>query len=419
LRPFDPFANNYFRVRGQSRDGRPLGLFATPGVRWSPPPVPLPAGREPGPLDRAGWFDGSRELDQQALRFLEQGQFEAARECWGRDHEFLSVHNRTLLSHLKLFAQPEDLSGWMETFSGWCDLAAHTNDGGYLLIARQLHLQLNESALRGVSDCHPESVRWSLEVLAAGMIADHIERYEARLLADDLERFRLACATLRQAMLEGRQDLSQGPGCIEREVAPQGEFLISASRRQGPLADEVGRQMALLWRALARNWGDRSQNPPGQVQAMEQALRWAAADLQEELVPELEHLRWQCRPVELRAASSNLIAARRSHAGKVWAGGILCILLGSWLLTLDLRGYSWFGSLRVPRAVVERDLQTTLEETRGVARRLAELNRELAGQSELQSPQSWQRREILRQRHQALLQRLSQLDQLRLSQQRD
>ena len=412
-----------------TRDLQPLPPFQAPGALW--PEEPFLKGEHPegapetrisaSPLDRATWFDGSGPLDPTALGLLARGDFEGAMAIWSEHPE--SLHNRAILMHLLLFGNDQELMAWRQTFTNWCALATATGEEGYHQVVGELRQQLEAEAATALAEGRAGSVRWSLSILAAGLPPEWVERFQTQLSADDLERFSLACAAVRRQLLEstGSGNTAAATDMLRREVLPQANFLSASLLPGSRGATDVAQQMALLWRTIARSWADLSDQPnlagrdatEARLQAMEDAFRWAPPTLKEELLPELEHLRWRGRAMGSRLASSELLTPKRTAGWTALVGAAACLLVGVLAYSTDLSGYSWYRSFRSPKVAVSRDIAATLSEIQAVVQELAKLDSALQNRTEKSAPTQWHRREALRQRHKQLVGELQRLENLR------
>ena len=335
------------------------------------------------------WFDGQRELDQQALREIHEGRWERARQMWRDDLHPLSLHNLAVIEHALLLSQPQSTSLWASTVKMWCSLAVATNEAGYVMVAEKLADQLIAEAEQALLKGQAEALRRTLSILEAGWPPKRLEELEMRLLGDDIQRLVLACAEIRKQLLSsenrsvpqwGRRSsrsdcIEQAIGEVGPRVLPLATFLSEAALPAGAAQYTTQREMGLLYRSISRYWRDLGRRPE-QATALEEACRWAPLDVREELGPELEHIKALLEPreEEAEALTCELPQPKRRGLGSTAIlGAVLVVgLIGLYCVTPRP---STMNLPALPREAVEKRINVILQENSELLARLRSLEK--------------------------------------------
>ncbi|CAN0053197.1 unnamed protein product, partial [Phaeothamnion confervicola] len=178
---------------------------------------------------------------------------------WKGEQSPYSLHNLAVMEQALLLSQPDSLGLWKSTFNVWWTLASATNDPGYVQMATQMSGDLEKWAVAAARRGQAEPVRLALSVLEVGWSAEKLEELEQRLLGDELQRLLIACADIRKRLLEFALDsytVEKVAARLATEVLTQADFLSNAALSAGAIQYAACREVALLYRTLARSWRD-------------------------------------------------------------------------------------------------------------------------------------------------------------------
>lgn len=332
------------------------------------------------------------------------GRWEAGREIWKSEQSPTSLHNLAVLEHALLLSQPDSAGLWKSTFNVWWTLASATNDPGYVRMATQMSGALEQWAVAAARRGQPEPIRLALSVLEVGWSAEKLEELEQGLLGDEMQRLLIACADIRKRLLEFALDsytVEKVAGRMSTEVLTQAEFLSNAALPAGAIQYAARREVALLYRTLARTWRDLQRNDE-QVAALEAACNWAPMDLREEIAPELDHVRGLIEPVAGISEAVEIVRPRPKMSKLALLGLTIALaVVGLYFATprpnsLNLR--------QLPRQAIEKRISEILDDNADVVARIKELEAHDKESKELAQ---------LRERNQKLLTELDQLEKAR------
>ena len=247
-------------------------------------------------------------------------------------------------------------------------------------------------------------------MLERGWTVEQLQEFEQTLLGDDLRRLMMACAEVRQRLLDFilEEDVLRKAALeLEAKVSPIVRFLSEAALPAGAVQYAAQREAALLYRSLARGWRE-IRRVDEQIACLELACRWAPLDLREEILPDLEHLRvLQAPQPDVRHAHTVMTLAPRF-------GGVA--LLGL-LIVACLVGLYWVTprpkTMNLPRQAIQKRIDAILKENAELVGRIAWLEKEknrIQGKGGTRSAEELDR---LRERNDKLLIELDQLEKAR------
>lgn len=364
---------------------------------------------ESQPLHRATWFDSTRPLDQLAWLDICEGRPLDAWRRWSSEAHLLSAHNLAVLAHARWLKRPGDLEMAKDVMRRWKELADVTQDPGYLAVIAQLRACLRQSVEKFHSQGQSGPLRevWNLTVLLSSVPEVQAEQME--VLAEDLDRWNLDLANLRQALLDGSPP-DQVSARYENQLFPQSKFLLQATADNLELAGQFRQQLATFYRSLARAWWEVDSDAARDYAQswLEKAVDMAPDEVKGEWRADLEHWRISRIPTVAKPAEMTLIPGAEARAPQRRLGLAIAVLIAlalGWAIIRQPRDP--MASLTRPAAQQRAD--QIVSELGPLAEKLAQMPDRIQKAPADQRKVLEEERERLEQRHGALKQELVRL----------
>ncbi|MCA9791389.1 MAG: hypothetical protein KC910_06325 [Candidatus Eremiobacteraeota bacterium] len=328
----NPYRDNPYRILGltvdqcapgQSREGDLPDPLVLPGM---PLPVrshdslmaawdKITTARSRSRYDTS-WFVVANAMDEMGLDYLRAGKFEQALELWRRPQarqEPSTLQNLAVLSHILALAESPQQDPfwvlWEESLRAWLRLAGLKPQEIFLNETWEgIVEELVELAQLELREGRPEAVARVLQLFQRAGLPEHrLATFDKLFLGDEVDRLRYRCARIREQLIaimrERPPEVGKVISEVEREMSGEilpaidwiGRVGAEGSQRVARAREEV----SLLYRTLARTWGSLAEDDHRQERALEAALRFAPATLQDEMQLELESLRKQTRAPEV------------------------------------------------------------------------------------------------------------------------
>lgn len=416
MKPWDPISRNPYRLFGipreqhipqDIRDCLVLELPALEKIQLTPQlfAASRDALQTPDlPLYRVTWFDSTRPLDQMAWLDVCEGRLQDAWRRWNSENHLLSLHNLAVLAHLRWLARPVDVALWRDCAQRYRELQSLTYDLGYQLVIDKLMEWHRDLAFSLVTSANAELLIqcWAVTLILSDR--QTVEAQQTEMLSDDLQRWNVSLAQMRQALLEGAP-VDRITRQYEQEPLAQAGFLTQVLLPGTPMASEFDRQLCLFYRLLARGWWAR-QDGESQAYAeawLEKALQLSTEELRGEIRAELEHWRLRHYSVEARPAETSLFPAADPQVKQRRWGAIIAALSLIGLLWAFHRHESMPG---MTRPAAQRRADQIVSEMSPLAKRLAELQKDIEHSQGSQQTRLLEEREKLQKRHAALKEEL-------------
>ncbi|MBS2038054.1 hypothetical protein JST97_23920 [bacterium] len=324
---WDPFTHNPYRLLGIPREQSPPSTREQAVVLHVMDLVPVDMSdqlfaycleelaSERQPLHRATWFDSTRPLDQLAWLDICEGRPLDAWRRWSTEAHLLSAHNLAVLAHMRWLKKPTDLEMAKEVMRRWKELAEVTQEQGYLAVLGNLRESLRQRVdqLHSKGLAGPLREAWHLTVLLTSVA--EVQAEQMTVLAEDLERWNLEMAGLRQALLDGTP-ADQVTARYENQLLPQSQFLLQCTTDNLEFAQQFGQHLATFYRSLARAWWEVGSDAARDYAQswMEQAIELASDEFKGEWRADLEHWRVSRIPTVARPAEMTLIPGDEARA---------------------------------------------------------------------------------------------------------
>ena len=342
---WDPFTHNPYRLLGIPREQAPpknreqavvLHVMDLASVDMSDELFAFcleELQSERQPLHRATWFDSTRPLDQLAWLDICEGRPLDAWRRWNTEAHLLSAHNLAVLAHVRWLKKPNDLEIAKDVMKRWKELADVTQEPGYLAVIGQLRQSLRERVhqLHSKGQSGPLREIWNLTVMLCSIPEVQAEQME--VLAEDLERWNLDMAHLRQALLDGTPP-DQVTGKFEMYLLPQSQFLLQCTADNLEFAHQFRQQLATFYLSLARAWWELGTDPARDYAEswLEQAIELASNEFKGAWRADLDHWRVSRIPAAAKPAELTLIPGEEARAPQRRLGfaiaGVIVLALG-------------------------------------------------------------------------------------------